>query len=152
MSAKKRRAAEVKRLFELGQLAVPRRPFMRFDQLAGALGLTKEELEHVGPHGAGDPARARREGEGALMADQESRDAHVTVFVCGRPNGPRAACSRPGCVRGADRACSYPVTRKGVTGTCGAALCDRCARAGADGPVICPPHAGLLARKAAAGK
>jgi hypothetical protein len=73
----------------------------------------------------------------------------ITIFVCGRPKGPRAACSRPGCTRGAEATCSYPVTRKGVAGTCEARLCDRCARPGAAGS-LCGPHADLLARKAAA--
>lgn len=84
------------------------------------------------------------------MADRAPpADPAITVFICGGP-GKSAPCSRPGCVRRAEAACSYPVTRKGAPATCGAHLCDRCARPGADGTgVICGPHADLLARKAA---
>lgn len=61
MGAKKRRAAEVERLLKDGRITIPPQPFLSHAQLATALGLTEQEMEHVGPDGAREILRAHDE-------------------------------------------------------------------------------------------
>lgn len=61
-------------------------------------------------------------------------------FMCG-PQGPRKACSAPGCTDRATKACDFPVNRPGKKSrTCDADLCDRHATSMGDGLDWCPPH------------
>lgn len=62
------------------------------------------------------------------------------AIACG-PLAPRARCSVPGCQNHAGKLCDFPVTKKGVEGTCDAKLCDRHAADAGEGKDHCPPHA-----------
>lgn len=73
----------------------------------------------------------------------------VTVFVCSRGR-QRARCSSPGCYEPHEQLCDWPVTRKGVAGTCDAKLCRTHAyHYGADTD-YCGPHARAHEEKARA--
>ena len=71
------------------------------------------------------------------------RFGEATVIVCTR--GERApTCATPGCHNRARYLCDYPVTRKGIKGTCDRRLCASCAAPGPGQIHHCPPHRKLV--------
>jgi hypothetical protein len=70
-----------------------------------------------------------------------------TAIACG-PRARQPACSTPSCRNPAGKACDYPVTLKGVAGTCDARLCELHAKSVGPDVDWCPSHVAFEARKA----